>query len=417
MDKLEDGLKQWAPVAASSLGQAVAGLIVGFTASWKISLLTLAFIPPILISVACMWTIMSDATRRRSAAFDDVCFLVQQAFRNIRTVVAYAAESEELDKFRVKNSLLSRLEARLTACISVALGVVLFFGFSAYAVCVYYGGTLIADQLSDGVFCTPASDGCTTPGDVLRVVFSVLAAAIALGTLIPALSELNASGIASNRVAALIDKCTRECEGISVPVGSAVPPRTPSGIPQLHPARVSPAAIHPEPFAPSASVVVADAQQNATREVMSALPTAAAFSTKRPSSDGPVISLQRVHFAYPKRPDTPILHNADLAVPAGALVIIHGPSGTQRLCSSPSCQCVMLYVSTGTGGLQLHSLSMTDCRLRQELTISNSSGALREPGGSGESGRSCCASSLPFRHPQPHCIRVAGDSFERWYYL
>lgn len=248
------------------------GIVIAFVQGWKLALVVLGFIPIFAIVGAVVHKNLGVNSNIDGKAYARAGSIATEAFAAIRTVAAFSGERAELRRYDA--ALTESEQASILAGNTggFAVGVLFLTMFSCYAVGLYWGARLVLMSRDDDPLCAfdPNRAGCFTGGMVLNVVFALLMGGGALGQAGPALG--------------VISKAT----GGAVAIFNTID-------------RVSP--IDPE-------------DEKGVRPA--------------PSSIRGEIEFRDVTFAYPSRPDSPVLRNFSLLIRAGENIALVGSSGSGK---------------------------------------------------------------------------------------
>ncbi len=166
--------------------------VVGFTYSWKLSLVLCAFLPVILIGGTLMIQIIRSSSVRNREAYEKAGGIAEECLKNIKTVASFGNFEYEIDRF--SNQLVKSYEAGISGGLKsgFTMGFLFFSVFASYTLAVWFGSRLIAEKDINGNTGKPFQ-----AGDVLTVLFTIVFGAFSLGQAAPnikAISEaMNAS--------------------------------------------------------------------------------------------------------------------------------------------------------------------------------------------------------------------------------
>ncbi|QPG98942.1 hypothetical protein C2857_000438 [Epichloe festucae Fl1] len=257
-------------VTVSVLVTLLGGIILANIVAWKVSLVLTACVPLIFASGFLRLRLQARFAARHAKAFSDSVSTATESVTQIKTVSAFSLQEEVLNTFH--RSLGGPYKATLK---SIAFGNLWLAGaFSigtlVKALAFWWGGRLIAR-------------GEITQTAFLISLVSLLSAAETSGQLFSLSPDVTKAVVAARRVFGLI--CP---DGKTDRLRLEQPP-------------------------PS------DAEKNLAPRSGPAGPEV-----------GVEISLQNVHFSYPNSPDTPILRDLSLDIPAGSFVALVGTSGAGK---------------------------------------------------------------------------------------
>jgi len=272
---VEDAIGAKLPLITQSLSTFLAGLVLAFTISWKMSLVLLGFIPFLggvmaLISKAILGN--DDAS---SEAYGDAGEVATEALSNIRTVAAYGGEASLSRRYEEALQRAESAGVRKATLTGVTFGTFLCTLFVVYGTCLLWGAQLVLWSRSDNPACVfdPNIAGCVTGGTVMQVIFALITAAGGLGQMAPSFTALTTARASMARILSIINR-----------------------------------------------IPVIDIGGVGGDGISSSSPTAAPQFKGR-------IEFKDVTFAYPSRPEVPVLKNFNLIIEAGSHVALVGPSG------------------------------------------------------------------------------------------
>ncbi|KFK23687.1 hypothetical protein AALP_AAs50902U000500 [Arabis alpina] len=161
----------------------IGGFAVAFIRGWELTLVLLVCIPLIVIVGATMALIMSKMVGSGQTSYVEAGNVVEQAISAIRTVVAFTGEKQAIEKYNKKLEIAYKTTVKQGLISGLGYGVMLFVTFCSYGFAIWYGTKLIIEKGYNG-------------GQVVNVIFSVLAGGMSLGQTSPFLNAF-ASGQAA----------------------------------------------------------------------------------------------------------------------------------------------------------------------------------------------------------------------------
>jgi len=169
-----------------SFGMFVASFIVGFTTSWKLSLVLCSMLPVIMVSGVYMTIALQEGSKKNRQAFEKAGGIAQEILEKMKTVASFSNYKYEINRFD-KN-----LEEGLKAGISnglksgIGLGVIFFAIFAAYAIAIWFGSILINSREING-----NTGELFQAGDILTVLFTIIFGSFSLGQASPNLKAIS----------------------------------------------------------------------------------------------------------------------------------------------------------------------------------------------------------------------------------
>jgi len=291
----------------------VAGLIVGFTTSWKLTLVILAFTPMLVGVLVVLKNSISqfetDANNHYARAGD----ASNEALSQIRTVCAYGGEAKEVSRY--ETYLLGAEKAGVRKGMVLALCVGGIFGsmFLTYAGAMGAGARFILDSRAANPACRydPTTAGCFSGGDVIQVFMAVLIGAFSLGQAGPNIAALSSAQATAGPLFAVIDEVPAiDSDAPPSVTGSNAPPPTPS------------------------------VQANTPAK----------------------IEFRNVVFRFPSRPETLILNDFSLLIPPGKTLALVGESGSGK---STLIQLILRFYDCEAGAVLVDDLDVRHWDLKQ----------------------------------------------------
>ncbi|KAK4419593.1 ABC transporter B family member 11 [Sesamum alatum] len=183
-------------ILVQNISTAIAGLIIGFGASWELSLIVLLMLPLIGLNGYLHMKFITGFSADTKKLYEDATQVASDAVGSIRTVASFCAEEKVMELHQEKCEAPVRLGTKQGLISGAGYGTSLFFLYSVYAA-GYYAGARLVDA------------GKINFGDVFRVFLGLSMTAIAIsqsGALAPDSGKANA-GAAS--IFALLDQKSR----------------------------------------------------------------------------------------------------------------------------------------------------------------------------------------------------------------
>ncbi|ANM66482.1 P-glycoprotein 3 [Arabidopsis thaliana] len=130
-------------LSVKNAAAAVSGLIIAFTASWKLAVIILVMIPLIGINGYLQIKFIKGFTADAKAKYEEASQVANDAVGSIRTVASFCAEEKvmEMYKKRCEDTIKSGIKQGLIS--GVGFGISFFVLYSVYASCFYVGARLV----------------------------------------------------------------------------------------------------------------------------------------------------------------------------------------------------------------------------------------------------------------------------------
>ncbi|KAI5056800.1 hypothetical protein GOP47_0028618 [Adiantum capillus-veneris] len=171
----------------------IGGFAVAFIKGWKLTLMMLVTVPPMVVVGAAAMTFISKATSHGQTAYADAGDVVEQALGAIRTVAAFVGEKKSIEAYSKKLKIAYVASIRQGIASGLGLGAFMLIMFSSYSLAFWYGAKLILNSGYSG-------------GAVVNVLFAVLVAGMSLGEASPSLNAFGAGKAAAYKMFQVIDR-------------------------------------------------------------------------------------------------------------------------------------------------------------------------------------------------------------------
>jgi len=123
----------------------VSGIVVAFTGSWKVSLVCLATIPVLLVTIFFHMRMMTTYAQRIKKAYEEGGRVASEALENVRTVVSLGRENTFLQQFVQQLQRPVRIGLRTNLLHALGSAVESLYQFWLAALAFWYGATLMSD--------------------------------------------------------------------------------------------------------------------------------------------------------------------------------------------------------------------------------------------------------------------------------
>ncbi|PHJ24163.1 abc transporter transmembrane region domain-containing protein, partial [Cystoisospora suis] len=254
---------------------AIGGFILGFTRSWRLTLVTLSGLPLLAILGSILGYCLSNGEKGTLSKYKEAGSLSEEALLGIRTIVSLGGEQRTSKEYDKKLHEAERVGVFWSYFSSLCIGCLMGLIFLMFALGFWYGGQMVADSFEDALNGSPPppldSDPSTWPvpsfrgGDAITVFFAVLQACFSFGNIVPNISAYMKGAAAAEDLLALINR------------KSSIDPLSPDGV----------------------------------RDV--------------PLTGD--IRLENIVFSYPARKEKKVFNGLNLTLPAGKTIALVGTSG------------------------------------------------------------------------------------------
>ncbi|KAK0642860.1 mating factor A secretion protein STE6-like protein [Cercophora newfieldiana] len=276
----------------------IAAIVLTHIISWRIALVCLALVPLLLGAGLLELRVLGRFEDRHETAYTNSVDIGSEAIYSIKTIAALSLEENTLKTYRRSLRGPRKETLRVTIQASLCQAITYFLGNCVNALAYWWGGKEIAA-------------GHVTTTQFLIVVFSLLVSALLWSQMFALAPELSSARNAMARILGLIELGSSPMKGHVDPL----PVDTPSS------------------------------EEKSIGE------------KSLPSSGGAsAIQFRDVHFAYPARPDAPVLRGLTLDIKPGTFCALVGPSGAGK--STIISLVERLYVPS-SGSITIDGLDIT----------------------------------------------------------
>jgi ATP-binding cassette subfamily B (MDR/TAP) protein 1 len=216
------------------------GIIIGFTTSWKLTLVIMGCAPFFAIALTVLIISITRGEAQSQEAYARAGDVASEVYANVRTVAAYSGEKHEVQRYDRFLADAEKAGSRKGAALGFSVGLMLFSFYAMYGVSTYAGAEFIVQSRNDDPECAInyGKEGCFTGGKVVQTFVAVLLGALSFGNVGPIFGALAAAQTAAAELYELIDRVPpidiEDPKGHAAPITGKVlsAPRPPQPPPQ-----------------------------------------------------------------------------------------------------------------------------------------------------------------------------------------
>eukprot|EP00050_Salpingoeca_kvevrii_P021441 m.110711 g.110711 ORF g.110711 m.110711 type:complete len:1270 (+) comp9345_c0_seq1:206-4015(+) len=253
--KIQKGISGSLAEMLNQAGQCLWGLGIALFFSWKLALVVIAASPIIVACFASFFTIAGTFATRQSAIYERAGIIAKETLHLLRVVMSFGTYDKEIARYHKQIERAHTDGVKSGSYLGLALGLPDFGVFLLFALCYWYGGSLVRDDGLDG-------------GDILIVMFSALMGLIGAGQAASMYKTFDQAKLAARPIYAVINR----------------------------------------------KPVIDNLSEEG----------------ERPSELRGDITFDNVHFAYPSKPDQPVLRGLTFNIKSGQSMALVGPSGSGK---------------------------------------------------------------------------------------
>ncbi|MBC8525702.1 MAG: ABC transporter ATP-binding protein [Candidatus Cloacimonetes bacterium] len=174
-------------------------IIIMFSVSWQLSLITLIVVVPVYLIVGIIARKMKKYSKRVQQKFADITSILQEAVLNIRIVLAFAMRNYERLRFYKENKKLYRKSVKMVRTEAIATPFTELMGVLITFVLIGYGGILVLNPYNP-----------MTAGKFFLFLAALLSTLHPLKELSAVYTQINKGLASAERVFGVIDEPVRQ---------------------------------------------------------------------------------------------------------------------------------------------------------------------------------------------------------------
>ena len=193
LDQIELGVGPRFGQLIFMISNLISGFIFGFISSWKLSLVLLCCFPFIILGFLIILLCMNKEIILSRKTYEKAGGIAEEILYNIKTVSSFVNFDYELNRFGnlIDNvDVYNRKKAFLSA---FSLGIMTFGLYFGFTFTLLYASILISNRKKNSNTGDPY-----TVGDVIKVIYSIISAIFALGSISPNIQIIKESCIAAS---------------------------------------------------------------------------------------------------------------------------------------------------------------------------------------------------------------------------
>ncbi|PAA81543.1 hypothetical protein BOX15_Mlig004095g4, partial [Macrostomum lignano] len=200
LERIREGLGDKTSVVIQAFSGFIAGFVIGFIKSWKMTLVMMSLTPLLAIGGALMGRLISTMTSREQKAYAKAGAVAEETVSCIRTVIAFCGQQDEEERYAKELEGSMKEGIKKSVIQGAGMGFVMFVLFSAYCLAFWFGATQVKEWQD-----TLGATGLP-PGDIFTVFFCVLIGSFSIGLAGQPFSQVVAAQGAAATIFAIIDR-------------------------------------------------------------------------------------------------------------------------------------------------------------------------------------------------------------------
>ena len=181
----------------------IAGFVIAFISSWKLTLILITCFPFIIAGAIIMTFSLRRNMVESRKTYEIAGGVAEELLYNIKTVTSFVNFDYEIKRFGDLIDKVEDLDKTRALISGISVGIIIFGIFFGYTVTLLYARKLIRDNLSDIHLLTDTNfEDIVAPdigiGDIQKVLFGVIGSIIAIGQMAPNLQVIRAAASSSS---------------------------------------------------------------------------------------------------------------------------------------------------------------------------------------------------------------------------
>ena len=203
LEEIELGLGDRLGQFIMMLTEFIAGFVVAFLASWKLSLILLTCFPFIIAGALIMTFTLKKLIVFSRKNYEIAGGVAEELLYNIKTVTSFVNFDYEINRF---NNIINRVEKtdkRKAFFSGLSIGIMVFGIFFGYTVTLLYARKLIMDDIDEKNIISDSEysdfeEQSISIGEIQKVIFGVIGSIVAIGQMAPNIQVIRAACSASS---------------------------------------------------------------------------------------------------------------------------------------------------------------------------------------------------------------------------
>ncbi len=185
----------------------ICGIIIGFTTSWKLTLVIMACAPFIAFALGTLMIGLSRSEARSQRAYSRAGEVATEVYSLIRTVAAYSGERHEVERYDTFLGHALRAGCKKGRVQGFSVGLMLFTMYATYGVATWAGAEFIIASMNEHPECATdySLPYCFTGGKVVQTFVAVMLGALSFGTVGPAIAAVSSARASAAALYKIID--------------------------------------------------------------------------------------------------------------------------------------------------------------------------------------------------------------------
>ena len=188
LDTVERGLGEKTSKLLENIGQLIAGLVIPFFTSWKITLSMLTVTPFVLIFMYLMINVYKEGFIASTTTYEKAGGVAEEILYKIKTIASFANFSFETERFEKHIAEVKKIDSKKGIKAAALMALSNLFIYGTLCICIGYSQVVIRNKEWNHATNAPYKGG-----DILTMFFCTIQGIAALTVIIPNIKAINDS--------------------------------------------------------------------------------------------------------------------------------------------------------------------------------------------------------------------------------
>ena len=175
------------------VAEIISGLVIGFISSWKLTLVLFTCLLFVLGSFAVLGICLEGVMVSSRKTYEKTGGIEEELLYNIKTIASFVNFDYELQRFGKLVNEVENYDRKKAIILALSIGIMMFGVYFGYTMTLIYARKLIANKDKNTNTGKPYR-----PGDIIKVLFSVINAIYALGSIGPNIEVINEACVSAS---------------------------------------------------------------------------------------------------------------------------------------------------------------------------------------------------------------------------
>lgn len=193
INQIQDGISEKVGLLVSGFATFIAGFVIGFIKSWRMTLILSCAVVAILLDMGISSKFIVQYTTANLAAVGEASSVAEDVLSSIRNTVAFSSQRRLADKFDAKLDVALKAGISRGKALAIMVAGLWAIIYLTYGLAFWQGSRFIVD-------------GVQTAGSLVTVVMAIIIGAFSLGGVAPSVQAIGGAMGAAHKIYEAIDR-------------------------------------------------------------------------------------------------------------------------------------------------------------------------------------------------------------------